>query len=43
MSMVSLELLDKIDLRLRAVFPEQKDIPFGGVNMILVGDMGQVC
>ena len=41
-SMVGRRILGLIDLRLRQAFPGQKDVPFGGRSVILVGDFGQL-
>lgn len=40
--MIGLKLLSAIDYRLRELRPQYRDIPFGGVSVILFGDFGQL-
>ena len=42
MSMVGLNLLYAIDARLRQIFPNDSDKPFGGLIVVLFGDFGQL-
>ncbi|XP_059072384.1 uncharacterized protein LOC131873572 [Cryptomeria japonica] len=42
MSFLGPKLLLKIDSRLRQAFPHQQHEPFGGISVILVGDLGQL-
>ena len=42
MSMIGLKLLLLIDHRLRELRPQYRDIPFGGVSVVLFGDFGQL-
>ena len=41
-SMVSTTKLYQIDHRLKEAFPENNDLPFAGVSIILMGDYAQV-
>jgi ATP-dependent exoDNAse (exonuclease V) alpha subunit len=41
-SMVDLRMLSIIDQRLRAIFPRQSDVPFGGLNILICGDFFQL-
>ena len=41
-SMVGSTMLYSIDQRLRQIFPENANVPFGGVSIILVGDFRQL-
>jgi ATP-dependent DNA helicase PIF1 len=41
-SMIDLKMLSIIDDRLRQVFPDRADQPFGGVNVLLCGDFFQL-
>lgn len=41
-SMVGRRMLSIIDMRLRQAFPENKNQPFGGRSIVLVGDFGQL-
>ena len=40
--MLGLRQLRWIDRRLRQVFPRQADSPFGGINVVLIGDFYQL-
>jgi len=40
-SMVSYQLLRQVDMRMREIF-EKPDCPFGGINIILLGDLMQL-
>jgi ATP-dependent DNA helicase PIF1 len=42
LSMIGLEFLTLIDRRLRQAFPAHRDVPFGNLSIILVGDLGQL-
>jgi len=42
MSMIGLRLFAKIDFRLRQIFPQNNNRPFGGVFVVLFGDFGQL-
>ena len=42
MSLVSADQLYKIDAKLREIFHLNKHIPFGGIAMVLVGDLLQI-
>lgn len=42
MSFLGPKLLLKIDSRLWQAFPHKQQEPFGGVSIILVGDLGQL-
>ena len=42
MSFLGPKLLLKIDNRLRQAFPQKQHEPFGGISIILVGDLGQL-
>ena len=42
MSLVSADQLYKIDAKLREVFHLNKHIPFGGIGIVLVGDLLQI-
>ena len=42
MSMVGLRMLNAIDHRLRAVFPANHDVPFGGLTVVMFGDFAQL-
>jgi len=42
MSMIGLKLLSAIDTRLRQIFPQNFDRPFGGLTVVLFGDLGQL-
>ena len=42
MSMIDLRLLSIIDSRLREVRPQFRDLPFGGLSIILFGDFAQL-
>ncbi|KAJ5409432.1 uncharacterized protein N7487_003791 [Penicillium crustosum] len=41
-SMISLRQLYWIDQRCRQIFPESRNVPFGGLNIILAGDFYQL-
>lgn len=41
-SMVRADVLDQIDLVLRRIRPRYKMLPFGGVQMLLIGDLSQL-
>jgi ATP-dependent DNA helicase PIF1 len=41
-SMIDLKMLSIIDDRLRLIFPDRADQPFGGVNVLLCGDFFQL-
>jgi ATP-dependent DNA helicase PIF1 len=41
-SMVSLKLFSWIDRRCREIWPTRQDVPFGGLNLVLVGDYCQL-
>lgn len=41
-SVISCTLLYWIDHRLREIFPSHNDIPFGGRDVVIAGDMGQL-
>lgn len=41
-SMVRADVLDQIDLVLRRIRPRYKTLPFGGVQMLLIGDLSQL-
>ena len=42
MSFIGKNLLMRKDSRLLQAFPENANIPFGGISIILVGDLGQL-
>jgi ATP-dependent DNA helicase PIF1 len=42
MSMVGLEMLALVDMRLRQAFPEQQNKPFGNRSVIIMGDFEQL-
>ena len=42
MSLVSADQLYKIDAKLREIFHLNKNIPFGGIGIVLVGDLLQI-
>jgi len=42
MSFIGPKLLSHIDERLHEAFPHQRNTPFGGCSIILVGDLGQL-
>ncbi|XP_059078134.1 uncharacterized protein LOC131876694 [Cryptomeria japonica] len=42
MSFIGEKLLENIDCRLRQAFPENCNLNFGGISMILVGDLNQL-
>ena len=42
MSLVSADVLYKIDAKLREIFNLRKDIPFAGIGVMLVGDLLQI-
>ena len=42
MSLVDADMMYKIDLRLKEIFPLNNDIPFGGISIIWVGDLLQI-
>ena len=42
MSFIGRNLLTHIDSRLRQAFPHNKEVSFGGISIILVGDLGQL-
>jgi ATP-dependent DNA helicase PIF1 len=42
MSFLGPRLFIQIDSRLREAFPDKKTSPFGGISIILVGDLGQL-
>merc|ERR1712130_480299 len=41
-SLISSDMMYKLDKRLREIFLERKKIPFGGIGIILVGDLLQL-
>jgi ATP-dependent DNA helicase PIF1 len=41
-SMINLQTLSIIDDRLRLIFPDRADTPFGGINILLCGDFFQL-
>ena len=42
MSLVSADMLYKIDAKLKEIFHRRKEIPFAGIGMMLVGDLLQI-
>jgi hypothetical protein len=42
MSMIGLKLFSCIDHRLREIFPHNRDLPFGGLGVVLCGDFAQL-
>ena len=42
MSLVSADQLYKIDAKLREIFHLNKHVPFGGIGIVLVGDLLQI-
>jgi len=42
MSFIGRNMLMHIDSRLRQAFPHNKEVPFGGISIIFVGDLGQL-
>ena len=40
--MIGLKLLSAIDTRLKQIFPQNFDRPFGGLILVLFGDFGQL-
>ena len=42
MSLVSSDMFYKLDMKLREIFKERKKTPFGGIGIILVGDLLQI-
>ena len=42
MSLIDADMLYKIDLRLKEIFPLNNDIPFAGISIIWVGDLLQI-
>jgi len=41
-SMIGSQKFSRLDKRLRQVYPEKMDEPFGGLSLIIVGDFGQL-
>lgn len=41
-SMIGLTVFRQIDSRLREIFPAARDLPFGGLHVILIGDFRQL-
>ena len=42
MSLVSSDMLYKINAKLKEIFHQRKNIPFAGIGMVLVGDLLQI-
>ena len=42
MSLVSSDMLYKIDAKLKEVFNLKKELPFAGIGIVLVGDLLQI-
>ena len=42
MSLISSDMFYKLDAKLKEIFPEKKKTPFGGVGIMLVGDLLQI-
>ena len=42
MSMVNADMLYKIDLRLKELFPLMNETPFAGIGVVLIGDLLQI-
>ena len=42
MSLVSADMLYKLDAKLKEIFHRRKEIPFAGIGMMLVGDLLQI-
>ena len=42
MSLVDADMLYKVDAKLREIFNQNNTIPFGGIGIVLVGDLLQI-